>query len=81
LYLYISEHSPVIPYHAYVLRLWSDDQVDGHTTVRVALLDPRSGRRIGFGSLSALVDYLEGVTGAQEHVTADMGVVDASADT
>lgn len=60
------------PYYAYVLRLWPEDQSDGQVAWRVALLDTKSGHRLGFGSLSALVDYLQGVTGEQELVLMDV---------
>ena len=70
----------MIPYCAYVLRLWSEDRADGEVAVRVALLDPQSGHRIGFASLSALVEYLETVTGLQGHEAADASAVDVTAD-
>lgn len=53
-------------HYAYVLRLWSEERPDGQAVWRIALLDPRSGNRQGFGSLAELVVHLEALTGRGE---------------
>ncbi len=51
----------VLPYHAYVLRLWPEQQ-NGDTKWRFTLLEPKSGARLGFSTLDALVEHLRTVT-------------------
>lgn len=55
-----------MPQYAYVLRLWSENEADGRAVWRIALLDSRSGHRLGFGSLADLVEHLEAITGKRE---------------
>lgn len=65
----------MMPHYAYVLRLWSENRPDGQAVWRIALLDPRSGNRLGFGSPADLVAHLEALTGKGE---ADLGQTPAA---
>jgi hypothetical protein len=49
-------------YIAYLLRLWQVAS-DGAPAWRASLEDPRTGERLGFGSLEQLVAFLHALTG------------------
>ena len=51
-------------YHAYLLRLWEEPPPGGRRPGpwRYSLEDPHTGRRTGFGTLAALVAFLEAVS-------------------
>ncbi len=46
-------------YRAYLLRLWQVVNDEGRLHWRASLEDPHTGERRGFGSLEALVAFLE----------------------
>ena len=48
------EERPV-EYFSYLLRMWRTGE---HSAWRASLEDPRTGERMGFGSLEALLSYL-----------------------
>ncbi len=54
--------APLIPYHAYMLRFWPEYPPSGQTQWRFTLVDPGSGKRQGFASLEALVEFLSQLT-------------------
>ena len=49
-------------YQAYLLRMWQV-MSGGQQVWRASLEDPRTGERLGFGSLDDLVAYLRMLTG------------------
>jgi len=49
-------------YHAYLLRIWSETQKGSRRTWRFVLLDAQTGKRYGFQSLNALLDFLTALT-------------------
>lgn len=57
----MQENDSTMSYQSYVLRLWSDEQ-DGRPVWRFTLLEAQTGRRLGFDSLSALVEHLDQLT-------------------
>jgi hypothetical protein len=46
-------------YFSYLLRLWLPGD-EGEVSWHASLDDPRTGERLGFPSLEALFDYLQG---------------------
>jgi len=46
-------------YHSYLLRFWQERPLEFPDTWRFSMEDPRSGTRVGFDSLTALVRFLE----------------------
>ncbi len=46
-------------YHSYLLRYWQEGGQDPADAWRFMLEDPRTSKRRGFGSLEALVAFLE----------------------
>ena len=46
------------PYYTYVLRFWPEQPGGGETVWRFTLLDPQTGKRLGFASLEAFVAHL-----------------------
>ena len=47
----------MMPYYAYVLRLWPETH-DETTVWRFALLEPHTGQRLGFDTPDALISHL-----------------------
>jgi hypothetical protein len=64
----MDHEQPARPYHAYVLRMWSEDTEEGRLQWRYTLLEPQSGRRLGFETPADLADYLTIVTGGEGDV-------------
>ncbi len=52
---------PNSSYYAYMLRFWPERH-PGETTWRFTLLDPHSGKCLGFHSLEALTNHLASLT-------------------
>lgn len=48
------------PYHAWLLRCWQERGTGAAPGWRFSLAAPGTGARRGFGSLAALLDFLEG---------------------
>jgi len=49
-------------YHAFLLRIWSETGQGATQVWRFVLLDTQSGKRYGFQSLNALLDFLTALT-------------------
>jgi hypothetical protein len=58
----------MMPYYAYVLRLWPETQ-DDSTVWRFALLEPHTGQRLGFETPDALINHL--INKTQEGASVD----------
>jgi hypothetical protein len=53
----------LLPYQAYLLRLWqADREAGGCAGWRASLEDPRTGERLGFASLEQLFVFLLALT-------------------
>lgn len=50
------------PYFSYLLRFWPECPPDETPQWRFALVDPKTGKQLGFATLEALMDYLSGLT-------------------
>lgn len=48
-------------FQSYVLRLWSEEQ-NGRSVWRFTLLEPQTGKRLSFDSLTALFAHLDLLT-------------------
>ena len=52
------KQQPMSQYHIYMLRIWTQrgEQKQG---VRLSIEDPRTGQRVGFGTLNELLNFLQ----------------------
>jgi len=61
------EQDTRLNYQAYMLRLWSTQQEkSADRRWRFSLEDPRTGERLGFATLEALVNFLQAQTCAPQ---------------
>ena len=45
-------------YHVYMLRIWTQGQEQAQA-IRLSIEDPRTGQRVGFGTLHELLAFLQ----------------------
>ena len=50
------------PYYTYMLRFWPEDYQTEEPHWRFTLLDPKTGKQLGFATLESLVNYLSTLT-------------------
>ncbi|GAB4580553.1 MAG: hypothetical protein Fur0022_32950 [Anaerolineales bacterium] len=58
----MKEHLISSPYYAYMLRFWPECHEAEQSQWRFALVDPKTGKQIGFSSLEALFNHLSFLT-------------------
>jgi hypothetical protein len=63
---------PPNEYVSFILRMWHAKNGEEQTW-RASLEDPRTGERVGFGSLDALFDHLRGQTEPVGELKAEAG--------
>ena len=58
------EATSLKPYHSYLLRFWPEPRPSGEVQWRFTLVNASTGKRQGFASLEALVEFLAQFTQA-----------------
>ncbi len=65
----MKDHLISSPYHAYMLRFWPECQETEHPHWRFTLLDPKTGKQLGFATLESLTKFLSFLTENPSSIT------------